>query len=385
MNITTLTTTELPQAEELWDYSFEKKDTDFFKWYFSEYVMPENIWGCFEEGKLASMLCLNPYFISLNGNAVSTDYIVGVTTASFARGKGSFRPLVTNALRHMIASGRFIALLKPISAKLYQPYGFAYCYSHLKYRLPLAELAVFKRDREITLCEVTLPSIDFVKLICFTVGVLDGYNGYVQRDTLTWHNILKAHELEGGHIMFAYKGDELCGVMLYQLTDTEFVISELLTCCAAAKNTLLNIAYQHRTQVKMLNWRTFVDDLAYLKLDLRLTENYFPQLMPFMMARIISVRGALDILSVAQNDLLKGFSFNIADSLLEENNQAFAISSTSNTHVNMDIAAFTQLYTGAYSALELYKAGYLSIDNTDKLVLLDKAFPKKINYINEEF
>ena len=60
----------LPKIMELWDYCFEKNDTPFFKWYFNEYCLKENmVLGGFDEksGKLMNMLHLNPYTINLRG------------------------------------------------------------------------------------------------------------------------------------------------------------------------------------------------------------------------------------------------------------------------------------------------------------------------------
>ena len=40
----------LPKIMELWDYCFEKNDTPFFKWYFNEYCLKENmVLGGFDE------------------------------------------------------------------------------------------------------------------------------------------------------------------------------------------------------------------------------------------------------------------------------------------------------------------------------------------------
>ena len=58
----------LPKIMELWDYCFEKNDTPFFKWYFNEYCLKENmVLGGFDEksGNLMNMLHLNPYTICL--------------------------------------------------------------------------------------------------------------------------------------------------------------------------------------------------------------------------------------------------------------------------------------------------------------------------------
>ena len=70
----------LPKIMELWDYCFEKNDTPFFKWYFNEYCLKENmVLGGFDEksGKLMNMLHLNPYTINLRGRYLKLPYIVG--------------------------------------------------------------------------------------------------------------------------------------------------------------------------------------------------------------------------------------------------------------------------------------------------------------------
>ena len=53
--------------------------------------------------------------------------------------------------------------------------------------------------------------------------------------------------------------------------------------------------------------------------------------------------------------------------------------------ITMNMAAFTQMYFGSYTATELYEAGLIRCKNTAKLALLDKLFSKTRNWINEYF
>lgn len=60
-----------------------KKRYSFFKWYFNEYCLKENmVLGGFDEksGNLMNMLHLNPYTINLRGRDLKLPYIVGVAT-----------------------------------------------------------------------------------------------------------------------------------------------------------------------------------------------------------------------------------------------------------------------------------------------------------------
>jgi hypothetical protein len=69
----------LPQAADLWDYCFEKKGTPFYEWYFREYALKQNriLGGFREDGKLVTMLHLNPYVLRLRGRDWKVPYIVG--------------------------------------------------------------------------------------------------------------------------------------------------------------------------------------------------------------------------------------------------------------------------------------------------------------------
>ena len=51
----------------------------------------------------------------------------------------------------------------------------------------------------------------------------------------------------------------------------------------------------------------------------------------------------------------------------------------------MDMAAFTQMFFGAFTATELAEAGFIEAENSEKLAVLDSMFPKCRNFINEYF
>ena len=90
MDFRLLNSAFLPQAAELWDYCFEKKGDPFYEWYFSEYCLKQNsVIGGFDGDKLACMLHLNPYAITLRWQTLRLPYIVGVATAIKAGGPGA--------------------------------------------------------------------------------------------------------------------------------------------------------------------------------------------------------------------------------------------------------------------------------------------------------
>ena len=115
MDFRLLNSAFLPQAAELWDYCFEKKGDPFYERYFSEYCLKQNsVIGGFDGDKLACMLHLNPYAITLRGQTLRLPYIVGVATAPEYRGQHLTRPLLETAFTVLRAQGAAFALLMPI-------------------------------------------------------------------------------------------------------------------------------------------------------------------------------------------------------------------------------------------------------------------------------
>ena len=79
MDFRLLNSAFLPQAAELWDYCFEKKGDPFYEWYFSEYCLKQNsVIGGFDGDKLACMLHLNPYAITLRGQTLRLPFMAGM-------------------------------------------------------------------------------------------------------------------------------------------------------------------------------------------------------------------------------------------------------------------------------------------------------------------
>ena len=393
-----LTPADLGQAQQLWDYSFEKKATPFFQWYFSEYLQPQNIVGCFKQDKLLTMLCVNPYKISLNNQPVSTRYIVGVTTAPESRGLGTFSELLRYTFKQLLQEDIYLVLLKPIAAKLYSAYDFAFCYNQLKYSLLIEQLQFFKKDKTLELRLVEATACNIIDLQNIYNQAMQNLNAYVLRTKQDFLNLLKVHFLENGHLLLAYQDNKPVGYLMYQLTADTLTITELMSINNSVQTTFLNFVYQHRSQSKYCHWRTSINNLAYLDLDIKQEANFnFPQLAPFMMARIINVKSALSKLKYDNLITDIELTIQITDDFVEDNNAVFFIkttkknnllvhkSSESVAQIKMRISTFTQLYLGAYSVDSLVLQGLIVLDSQATQQVLQDLFPLKTNYINEEF
>lgn len=385
----------LPKIMELWDYCFEKNDTPFFKWYFDEYCLKENmILGGFDEadGSLMNMLHLNPYTINLRGQELQVPYIVGVATAPEYRGRHLFGPLLDTAFAVLRAQKQAFVLLMPISAGIYRPYQFDYCYYRHRYEMPLAVLPkAGSTSADITLQRAGLEqeAEAFAKVYA---AVTAAYHGAVKRDDKNWRNLLSVHQGEQVKAVLAKRGGQVLGYMLYSIADRTFSVQELLAEETAARDALLRFARGHVTEAEKFSWLAEVWDKMYLHLQ---DQNYAGSLQPFMMARCINVRQALVQLTNIAADIQGAVSLLITDKTLPLNNgllklevnagQVDVKSTVDMQDIEMDVAAFTQLYFGQFSVQELAAENRLKIHNEEAALLLDRLFPKCHNYINEYF
>lgn len=393
MKIRLLQDSELEHIKKLWDYCFEKSYDDFFKWYFANYCQAENVLGSFIGDELAGMIHLNPYSVYLHEQRLATSYFVGVATAPQHRNKGVMKAMLKEAFNVLQNKGQSIALLMPIMAGIYLPYGFSYCYRKLKYQLPLQELGRIlpkAEGYEIAFANEK-DAASFSEIYCnYTKKV----NGYLLRGEKEWSNILGElfSTQREAYAAIVKKGDICCGYMLYFIKDNIFRIVELISLDNDAKTALLNFAAGHFSQCDELFWLAPEDDLTYLNLKLN---KYYPCVQPFMMGRVLDpLKAVADLkLSVSEPVDLK---IELSDPLIEANNDVFALANvngqacleqmqSSQAHIKLDIGTFAQLCFGSYCVRSLYAAGKIKTNDEKQLKTLAGIFREKTNYINEYF
>ena len=230
----------LPQVKELWNYCFEKKDTFFFKWYFSQYCPAQNqIMGGFnKKNQLQTMLHLNPYNVKVGAQTIKTQYIVGVATDPVARGQHIMGDLLRTAFTVLRASGFTFVILMPINAGIYLPYGFAYTHLKKAYKLPLRALNLAYIDSGL-LVERVEPLAVVTALAAVYLKVMQIYNGYVVRSLKDWQNILTVLKGENGEVVLVKEKETVVGYALYNKDNTTLRVQELLAVNAAVKRRLL--------------------------------------------------------------------------------------------------------------------------------------------------
>ena len=383
----------ISQVESLWDYCFEKKDSYFFKWYFNEYCLKQNavLGGFNKQGVLSTMVHLNPYTLKLRGMDAGTSYLVGVATDPAAIEKRAMKELFEMAFAILKAQGKFFVILMPEHAGVYLPYQFAFVYFKHRYELPLRGLAYGEVDDSIELKRIENLN-DFTEFSNLYESYVQKYNGFVIRSEREWSNFWTVFTNESGEAAIAYRGDLPVGYVLYQRVGMVFKIIEMAYVDAAVKNSFLRYARQHIAQCDKLEWLAEADDLTYLHFP---DQSHCGSMLPFMMARIIDARKALELLPINNEHIEGSFTILITDDLVKSNNilmklnignDGIRIEDTFNLpDIEMDISAFTQLYFGQFSLSELVAEDIVAVHSADAGRLLSDILPKCNNYINEYY
>ncbi|MPM29602.1 hypothetical protein SDC9_76142 [bioreactor metagenome] len=279
----------------------------------------------------------------------------------------------------------------PEYAGVYLPYQFTFVYFKHRYELPLRALSFGEVDDSIELKRVESIN-DFTEFSNLYESFMQNYNGFVVRSAREWSNFWTVFINESGEATIAYRGDIPVGYMLYQRTGKAFKIVEMVHVDAAVKNSFLRYARQHVAQCDKLEWLAEADDLTYLHFQ---DQSHCGSSFPFMMARIIDARKALELLPLNSGHKEGSITILLTDDLVKSNNillklnignNAIKIEDTFNLpDIEMDISAFTQLYFGQFSLTELVAEGIIALYSDHAGLLLSDILPKCNNYINEYY
>ncbi len=381
-----------PAIKALWSYCFESEDHPFFKWYFSDYYQQQNVLTGFQGESLVCMLHLNPYVLWLRGHDYSASYIVGVATVPEGRSQQAVGGLLAAALVEMRQRQQAVVILMPFQGSFYYPYQFEFCYHHVKYSVPLAELKFAAAGQGKF---VALTAGDLANLRQVYAAFTSDKHGYVRRSAENWRQLLAEHTLDKGYAYLLFDQDQAIGYVLYSLRDDAVQVREMAYVSAAAEEQLLHFCYSHRSQVSRLEWNAPLDDGLLFSLP---DPKQGVALFPFMTGRIVDVRQAL-------TDAVYPVGFDtevilaVTDTLAPWNQGVFRFAVTEGQGAiqlvaadsiagaaccQVSIGALSQLFFGRLSASQLKKMGRL-IAPSSVIAVLDRLFPVCTNYLNEYF
>lgn len=188
------------KSRSLYQACFPEDSKAFVDYYYEEVAKDNEIYVVEEGGALQAMLHLNPYKISLNGEANSLNYIVAVATKEEARRKGYMRALLKEVLKDMYKDGKPFTYLMPAKEEIYLPFDFCTVYRQDITSLSAAQDLPLEGYEELTLdlCkEVAAKEAEYF---------LGRFQLYTLRDEAYYKKQLKQYQADGGKIYV--KGQE---------------------------------------------------------------------------------------------------------------------------------------------------------------------------------
>lgn len=301
MKIRKLDRSEHQDSRALYEEVFEEDSSSFVDYYYTEKTKDNQIYVVEEEGKIRSMLHLNPYRLYVNRSGKKVNYIVAVATQKEYRKRGYMAALLKQSIRDMYQAGEAFTFLMPAAESIYRPFDFRTVYEQ--------ERKFYQgEDEENTgLVIADAKDSDCRELSEAANRYLSGrYQVFAIRDTAYYQRLIREYESDGGSLKI------------------------------------------YRQDGKIVDCR-----------------GYYPKgddSRPKIMVRILDVRRMLMSLSLRS---LTGVSFRVTDPLIEENNRCLVITGTEfsgvmlmdgkeeNSEGTVTIAALASLLFGAKTVEEV--------------------------------
>ena len=133
---------EKKKSEVLYREAFYEDKDEFVEYYYSYVTKNNKIMVLEQEGDICSMLHLNPYQLSVNGQKTDAYYYVAVATKKNCRHQGMMRKLLVQSLNDIQKEGHPFAYLMPADKAIYEPFDFRIVYEQKQIEVPaVPELA----------------------------------------------------------------------------------------------------------------------------------------------------------------------------------------------------------------------------------------------------
>lgn len=374
---------EIKDIKEIWNYCFDDGE-NFVEYYFKNKYRKQNTVVVDEGEEIVSSLQLNQYKLKLNNKTYDTSYVVGVSTFPQVRGRGYMKSIMKFTLKELYKKNQLVSILMPIDYRLYRKYGYEHCYDQLEYIIDIEDLRRFKIDGRLYKAN----EFNIENLVDISKNFLEDINGNVERDEKYYLNLIKEIKSEDGHI-YIHENNGYQGYIIYFLNGENMFVRELYYKNIDSLKSMLKFIYNHNTQCNKVTISAAINDKIRFVLDNPKTCDI--KIKPFMMGRIVNLKGYLETLDIDSN-LELCTNVLVQDEFINENNGVFKICLKDNKlkvqkceekhDVQFNINTITQL---AFSYIDINDALLLN-DTTiskDALKLFKTIFNKKYNYINE--
>lgn len=385
-NLIPLTDMDLGQVRALWKECFHDTEA-YMDFYFSWKTKDNVIFGLYDEDKLISMLHLNPYQLSVNGDKINSYYIVGVATDEAYRKRGLMRKLLKAAMQQMYAQEVPFTYLMPAKEEIYLPFDFRIVTTQKIMSIPLYEIAMRDEEPQLTAASIrahvdpvgielhlkesgneghvsaedsktqmnTTQTVNqkvaryqkhphfevflvearevgqLKELAQFANQILAQENEiYTVRDSVYYERMLAELQVLNGGILAMKEGKQLMGYSAFAIEDGKLEVLEFL-CKDEVRDQLLQQMYAEVME-------------RIKKQNIIMSPQTIPSQAPPIMARIIHAKKFFEGLRATQETTV---TISVTDPLISENNGVYTI------HCDQKQCTVTKLETKSYHKLDV--------------------------------
>lgn len=361
-------------------------------------MKPEQVWGYYEDEKLASKLHLFPFVIFLNGKEFEMGGIAGVATWPEHRRKGMVDKLLLHSLNEMKQNGQTVSMLAPFSFDFYRRYGWDIHCEYRKYTIETRQLPSFKKVEG----TVKRVNIDLPLLKSMYESFALQYNGMIKRDDEWWTNAV----LSGNDQIAVYYSAENKpeAYIIFNVNNREMKVEEFIYFNEESRRGLWNFIRNHDSMIEKVIVPTAIDDkLAFILSD----PNVKQEIVTYFMFRIVDVEAFLKQLPLNQLDQAQSLFIHLTDEHAHWNNGTFQVQvsekgeTTVTSHPSKgegaqctnppkrgmicDIQTLSLMLLGFQRPTFLYNLGRIQVHNEEEIALWEKLIPNKSTFLYDYF
>jgi predicted acetyltransferase len=344
--------------------------TDF---YYNWKLKDNQVFTVYKGDKIASMLHLNPYNLSIMGKKVPANYIVGVATREEDRRQGLMKLLLEKAMNQMNDDKMPFTYLMPAKEAIYLPFGFRIVYEQESFKQQIIntkEALVQEGDcgqRFEGISSLILEAGDYINLdriVNFTNELLiHTYDVFVYRDRYYYERLIQEMHSSQGEVMLILNDNTILGYIAY-MNENDLQVAEAV----------------YLPNRKDEFWYEVTDKLSGF-----LSKDQSFHNPPTIMARIINLNSFLSGVTANKETSL---IIHVEDEVIESNNGIFevvftssggtCIPSTRTPEIRGDISELTKLFFG-----QTIENLDLDMDDKENDIIYSKL--NTINYYSKVF
>ncbi|MGP1375435.1 MAG: GNAT family N-acetyltransferase [Almyronema sp.] len=332
----------------------------------------QNFRTIYQQNTLLGGLAQIPMGQWFGGQRVSMTGIAAVAIAPEYRGRGAAIALMQHTLQDLFEQGVALSVLYPAVQKLYCQVGYGQGGSYCGWQIASDSIHITQSAlpiAEIALTDAGLPTLYKQQA--------PRYNGHLDRVAYLWQRLQPE---TSDRPVYAYRfgaADHPQGYLIFEqkrlAQATCLDVKDWAVLTPAATQTFWAFLAAHRSQIQTIHWQSGAIDPLTLTLPEQTAK---PRFMSRWLVRIINLTQALTQRGYPVN-LTVELHLEITDDDLTANSGCYVLAVAQGQgqvqpggtgKVKLTIQALASLYTGLFSATQLYNAGRLESDEASRAI-----------------